>query len=371
VIEDETFLREEILDWLHYEGYEAFGAENGRLGIQRAERELPDLIICDISMPELDGYGVLLNIHARPETAAIPFIFITAKASRRDIRRGMELGADDYIAKPFTNVELFQAINTRLHKKHRQEEEHQRQIDHLQSTLTRVQEQKLLQSKLLGMFSHDFDGPVSSILITSSLLRQQMQGVKLPAWQEHLDRIDASARLLQQMREDVLVVAEIESGNLHFVPEPCQPHVMIERLLAVFKAIHGEKHQVHLEDQCEETIALDLRLFRQIAANLISNAMKYSARSTEIRITLQSTSRQFSFTVEDQGIGIPAAEQTSLFEPFQRGSNAAHTSGSGLGLAIVKQAVELHRGTIQIKSAVGSGTSVSVTLPLMTNGANH
>src|SRR5258707_7943590 len=117
VIEDEAMLRKEVLDILTFEGYEAIGAEDGLAGVECARRERPDLIVCDITMPRLDGYGVLLEIQANPATTDIPFIFVTARASHEDTRKGMASGADDYITKPFTRLDLLQAVKAPLEKK--------------------------------------------------------------------------------------------------------------------------------------------------------------------------------------------------------------------------------------------------------------
>lgn len=116
VIEDVLDLREDILDTLDCLGYEGFGAENGTVGVEIAQMHLPDLIICDIMMPHLDGYGVLEILNQDPKTATIPFIFISAKAEKSEIRKGMNLGADDYLTKPFTIAELKEAITARLEK---------------------------------------------------------------------------------------------------------------------------------------------------------------------------------------------------------------------------------------------------------------
>src|SRR6202007_983354 len=94
--------------------YEVMEAENGKAGVDLITRELPDLVICDIMMPELDGYGVLHMLSKNPKTSAIPFIFLTAKAERGDFRKGMEMGADDYITKPFDDIELLRAVESRL-----------------------------------------------------------------------------------------------------------------------------------------------------------------------------------------------------------------------------------------------------------------
>lgn len=114
VVEDNTDVRENITEILELANYEVVEAENGKVGVSKAVKEIPDLIICDIMMPELDGYGVLQIISQNPITAGIPFIFLTAKAEKSDVRHGMNLGADDYVTKPFEESELLSAIEIRL-----------------------------------------------------------------------------------------------------------------------------------------------------------------------------------------------------------------------------------------------------------------
>lgn len=120
IIEDNEDIRESTCEILLLAGFEVLKAENGKTGIDLAQKKLPDLILCDIMMPELDGYGVLYLLNKNPETAAIPFIFLTAKADRVDLRRGMEMGADDYLTKPFDDLELLNAIESRISKKEKQ-----------------------------------------------------------------------------------------------------------------------------------------------------------------------------------------------------------------------------------------------------------
>jgi CheY-like chemotaxis protein len=116
VVEDNNDIRENTAEILELSGYKTFTAANGKLGVETALREKPDIIVCDIMMPELDGYGVLHLLKKNPETQHIPFIFLTAKTERSDLRKGMELGADDYITKPFEDIELLTAIEIRLKK---------------------------------------------------------------------------------------------------------------------------------------------------------------------------------------------------------------------------------------------------------------
>jgi len=116
IIDDHEEIRENIAEILTLAGYHTLTAENGKKGVEIAQRDKPDLVICDIMMPELDGYGVLHLLKKNPETENIPLIFLTAKTERSDFRKGMEMGADDYITKPFDDIELLNAIETRLRK---------------------------------------------------------------------------------------------------------------------------------------------------------------------------------------------------------------------------------------------------------------
>jgi len=116
VIEDEEFVRLNLVEMLEAEDYQVVSAQNGMLGAMYALDYIPELIICDVMMPELDGYGVLNTLRQDSATATIPFIFLTAKADKADIREGMELGADDYLTKPFSRDELLQSITARLKK---------------------------------------------------------------------------------------------------------------------------------------------------------------------------------------------------------------------------------------------------------------
>ncbi len=121
IIEDNTEVRENLAELLELSDYEVETAENGKVGVGKALQSPPDLILCDVMMPELDGFGVLRILEKKPETSDIPFIFLTAKAERVDFRKGMNLGADDYLTKPFDDVELLDAIEMRLKKSERQQ----------------------------------------------------------------------------------------------------------------------------------------------------------------------------------------------------------------------------------------------------------
>jgi len=136
IIEDNNDIRENIVEILQLADYSVFEAQNGKAGVDLAIKHKPDIILCDIMMPELDGYGVLYILNKNPDTAAIPFIFLTAKAERLDLRKGMEMGADDYLSKPFDDMELLSAIETRLKKKEAQQDFYSKSLDRLSSLIS-------------------------------------------------------------------------------------------------------------------------------------------------------------------------------------------------------------------------------------------
>lgn len=132
IIEDNKDIRESSVEILVLAGYDVLEADNGKIGVELAQQHLPDMILCDIMMPELDGYGVLYLLSKNRETSNIPFIFLTAKAERADMRKGMEMGADDYLTKPFDDMELLNTIESRFHKKEKIEAFYSKSFESLQ-----------------------------------------------------------------------------------------------------------------------------------------------------------------------------------------------------------------------------------------------
>jgi two-component system, sensor histidine kinase and response regulator len=367
LVEDEVVLREEVASWLRLEGYETIEAGDGQTAVEIALREPVDLIISDITMPGLDGYGMLLELNSHPSTMHIPFIFVTARATYEDVRKGMDSGADDYITKPFTHPELLQAVQTRLIKKASQHEKFRHEIDQWHHAFEHEREQRQLRSKLVAMFSHDFRNPLSSILSSNSLLRDYWSRMDDEKRIAHFNSIEASARQLLQMLDDLLVVSQIESGSLAYKPQMINIGSFFQRIIEDFQSIHRETHQIVYENPQNLVVMADERLLRQIATNLISNAIKYSPPGT-IGVALVQQENSLIFSVQDNGIGIPEADQERLFSAFQRASNVGDVAGTGLGLAIVKEAAELHGGTIDLKSKQGVGTIIRVRFPLVLTG---
>ena len=180
---------------------------------------------------------------------------------------------------------------------------------------------------------------------------------------KHLNRAEASVRQLLQMLDDMLIISQMETSNLDFRPERLNMADFLQHIVDEFQFIHTETCSLVFKSQFADAVMADPRLLRQIAANLISNAIKYSPQGSEMLVLLERNDRQIMFSIRDQGIGIPESDQPRLFTAFQRASNVGEVRGTGLGLAIVKHAVELHGGTVELESKVGLGTTVTVKIP--------
>jgi CRP-like cAMP-binding protein/CheY-like chemotaxis protein len=156
IIEDNNEIRENIVEILELAGYEVYAASNGKTGVDLAIKNMPDIILCDIMMPELDGYGVLYMLNKYPEAATIPFIFLTAKAERVDLRKGMEMGADDYLTKPFDDMELLNSIESRLKKRDAQQAFYSKSLDSLNTLIAKndglAELKKIIQERKVRQF---------------------------------------------------------------------------------------------------------------------------------------------------------------------------------------------------------------------------
>jgi signal transduction histidine kinase len=363
MIEDEDAIREEVMDWLQFEGFKVFGARNGRLGLEAAKAHKPDLIICDINMPEMDGFQVLYELRTDAELHLTPFIFLTASDNRESFRTGMDLGADDYLTKPFTHSEVINAVRSRLQKHIEQQEAVQNQLKFLDRAFEEEREKRLLKSRLVAMFSHDFRNPLAVIMSSATLMRNYEDRINAAQRGEKLNRIISSVKQLIQMLDDMLVVAEMESGHFDASAETIDLSQFIAGIMDEFRAEHEENYQFRFDGNGGIRGDISPRLLRQIVVNLVSNAVRYSPPKSEIIVMLSQNKEATELVVQDFGIGIPEEDRPHLFEPFSRGSNAKHIKGTGLGLAIVKEAVELCRGEIGVESKLGEGTSFVIRFP--------
>ena len=358
VIEDAKDLRDDVVEMLSLEGYEAEGAENGIEGVRLAREFYPDLIVCDIMMPELDGYGVLQNLRATSDTATIPFIFLTAKTDRVDMRHGMVMGADDYLTKPFRVNELLDSIRVRLEK-----------IDELEKAATKRID--AMAENIMTALPHELRTPLNTIIGFSEMLMVESQTLKpdlITDWSQH---INVAAHRLYRLVENYLFYARLEvanSGNETVINvEDARmeyPLSMVE-MNVHNRAEHYGRHDDLVTDYVDTSAIrmLDVHL-NKIIEELVDNAFKFTEAGVVVKVSTQVDDRYFIFRVKDDGRGMANEDINSIgaYMQFQRWF--FEQQGMGLGLAIVKLLVKLYGGELNFVSLPTPGLEVEVKIPL-------
>jgi signal transduction histidine kinase len=257
--------------------------------------------------------------------------------------------------------------------------------EEIHNALQKEKELNELKSRFVSTTSHEFRTPLTTILSSAELLEHYSHKWSEEKKRSHLQRIQTMVQHMTQLLNDVLVIGKAEAGKLEFNPAPLDLVPFCLRLVEEFQLGKASTQDVttstsvvfvseqNLNSGASGELALlskqvstsmDEKLLRHIFSNLLSNAIKYSPNGGTVRWKLNLTDTEAIFQIQDQGIGIPPRDQARLFESFHRASNVGQIPGTGLGLAIVKKAVDLHKGTIQVRSEVGIGTTFTVTLPL-------
>jgi len=365
VIEDDASIRSRIVDTLELEGddYAVVSAANGLVGVERAKTELPDLIISDIMMPELDGYGVLREVRRHPPTALTPFIFLSAKGDRDHQREGMVLGADDYLTKPFTIDELLKAVSAQLAKHTIQQTQAQQQLDALRESIT-------------VSLPHELRTPLSSIIGFGELLRdyRSMSHENIIA---AIEQICTNAQRLQRLTENFILYAQLEvARSSKDWTEALQTNVSVLAQDIIARAAqrtaeeHDRLRDVHF-DTAPVTIAISAGHLTKIIEELVDNACKFSPPNTPISIKgrviadVANNQQHYELTITDSGRGMTVEQIHNIGAYIQFERKTYEQQGSGFGLILVKWIVEVYRGSINFTAAQNpSGTSVTLTLPV-------
>ncbi|MGA7935684.1 MAG: response regulator [Kovacikia sp.] len=354
VIEDDFSIRESILELLEVEGFDVISAENGNEGLQ-AVKEHPDLILCDVVMPQLDGYGVLSALRRNPATAIIPFIFLTAKNMKEYVRQGMGLGADDYLFKPFTAQELLKAITTRLNRQQTLVNQSQKQLESLRNSIA------------LSL-PHELRTPLNGILGLSELLKDDYEQLERQEIAEIAEGIHDAADRLHRLIQNYLLYVELELMTMDTdrlqalqTAKTYYPKVLIAKIATQIALKANRQADLYLNLQNTVVQISDLKLTK-IVEELTENAFKFSKPGTPVTLIAEATHQGLTLSIIDQGRGMTAEQIASLGAYMQFERKFYEQQGSGLGLAISKRLVEVHGGELTIESIPTQQTRVQITL---------
>lgn len=358
IIEDHKDLRDDVIEMLELEGYEAYGAEDGLSGIEIAKDHIPDLIVCDIMMPGMNGYEVLETLREYKATATIPFIFLTARAEKVSFRQGMMLGADDYLTKPLMVSELLESIQTQLRRR-----------SVLNEAATRHME--ALRENIATALPHELRTPLNTVIGFSEMLKSEAQRLKpdqIISWADH---INTAARRLHRLVENYLYYVRLQvahqAGQIPKLDETEMVYdvafILEEEALRVVND-YGRYDDLVLEIESGGTLALSYTDFTKIVQELVDNAIKFSEQGTPINVIGRVGHKGYELHFIDQGIGISPEkrDQIGAYMQFERLIN--EQQGMGLGLAIVDLITKTRNLDLNISNDDGKGTRVSITIPI-------
>ena len=361
-VEDEPRIRESIVAELVDAGYETVEAANGDEGMEAILEHDPDLVLCDITMPEKDGYELLTELRENhPQKSNTPFVFISARANREHIIAGKRLGADDYLTKPIDFEVLLATVESRLRQVNRMEE----------LRLTKEQAERANQAKIrfMNSMTHELRTPLNAIIGFSELLIGESSGpIGSDDYLEYAEFIRQSGHELLDKFSDILDLANLEAGKLKLHPEPIDMASTM-RSCIVFLDGAARAGKVTVEHRIADDLpplTADAEMVRKILIALLGNALRYSPPGSQVRMDVDADEDHgIAVTVSDDGAGIRPEDIPRLLTPFGQidiDLDSDH-KGVGMGLALAKALAERHGGDLTLESEPDKGTQVTVRLP--------
>ena len=348
VIEDDKLIQNNLFDLLTSEEYTVLCANNGIEGIEKVQSFYPDLIICDIMMPELNGFEVIERLQKDNDTAGIPFLFLTAKTDMENLRQGMRLGADDYLLKPFEIDELLESIKTRIRKNN--------------VNKTRI---KQMQDQIAHKIPHDLRTPLVPILGYAEMIEGEED---IDEIKKMIKTIRKSGKILHNRIEKFLlykdlVIREInKSGEMiNIIPT----EINNELVSFVSSNIPEEyKSPERINVNVEHTLLKINQWYLQIAiSELVENSLKYSHKDCQVFINGTQHKNSYELTIKDSGIGMTPNQINSITAFKKFNIDSIPEPGLGLGLAIVQKIISFYGGSLTLSSSIGEYTECKIVLP--------
>jgi two-component system, sensor histidine kinase and response regulator len=359
VIDDAEFILESTSTLLEFEGYEVFTASNGEIGFNIAMEIIPDMIICDISMPKMNGYAVLDKIRNSTQLSTVPFIFLTAFTEKVNMRTGMEKGADDYIIKPFTREELIAAIDAQWNKHKLFEDRVQKKVDEVGKNVTYA-------------LPHEFRTVLNEVIGSAKFLNSAANTISVEETKEiATDIIESSNRLLK-ITENFLIYVNIEA----FVTNPLKKlqlrTYITEEPVTILKdtAIDLSKKYGRIDDFLianlpEKTIIeMSQESYSKLIYELIDNAFRFSEPGEKVTVEFKKDINFLNITIKDEGRGMTLSQINNIAALTQFDRAVYEQQGVGLGLIVAKRLIEIHDGKFEISQNKNKGTIVTFNIPI-------
>jgi len=360
IVDDDKFNLMYLNNLLGQE-FTLFMARDGKEAIEKASKYTPDLILLDIIMPGMDGYQVLSILKKSEKTQKIPVIFITGLSSNEDEKKGLALGAEDYISKPFNDTIVLLRIRNQL-----------KIINNMRLIIEKELAEKTSRAKseFLSRMSHEIRTPLNAIIGMTNLARNSDDSEKR---NNYLEKSAVASGELLRLIEDVLNISDLRDGEFNINNNEFQFDNMLQSVLEKTSTMTKRKNQTFLtsiDPSLPKIIIGDDRRLAQVIDKLLSNARKFTPDNGEIRlnafvVNTENDQLTIQIDVTDNGIGIPKDKQDIIFLAFEQADGGIDRKydGAGLGLHISKTIIEKMGGKIWVESELGKGSKFSFTFP--------
>ncbi|MES1244278.1 MAG: ATP-binding protein [Acidobacteriota bacterium] len=356
--------------------YDVIAVADGRAALRAARERVPDLILSDVMMPGLDGFGLLRELRADPELRQVPMILLSARAGEEARVEGLGAGADDYLTKPFNARELQArvAATLRLARLRREALTEKEQLEaELRERAEQLAEADRRKDEFLATLAHELRNPLAPIRNALHILRSAGDGK--PGDRRLHDMMERQVGHMVRLVDDLLEISRITRGKIELRPEAVEVQAILRSAVDTSRPLldaAGHTLEISLPDEAQPPLIVEADPVRlsQVVANLLNNAAKYTPTGGRISLTAARDGDDVVISVRDTGVGIPPEMLPRVFELFtQVDRTRKHSQGGlGIGLALVKSLVEMHRGKVEARSAgLGQGSEFVVRLPLLTD----
>ncbi len=343
---------------LNPEGYQIYATLSGKQALNVLKQKDIDLVLLDISMPEMDGYETITHIKQDKDIANVPVIFVTARSQSEDIIKGFQHGAVDFITKPFNATELLQRVATHVKIKHQQKviEQKNKELEEVNAT----------KDKFFSLIAHDLKNPFTTILGFTNLLISNLDTYDETKIKHFLSLIENSTKNTHKLLENLLQWSRSQTGNIKFEPQTISLKHILQEVVMIVEP-QANKKEISIKSEAPEELQFegDLNMINTIVRNLLSNALKFTNRNGSIYLKANKENESVVISIEDTGVGMSQQKCETLFEIHKKTSTLGteNEKGTGLGLILCKEFVEKHKGTIKVESTLNIGSKFTVTLP--------
>ncbi|MCB1192119.1 MAG: hybrid sensor histidine kinase/response regulator [Leptospiraceae bacterium] len=334
-------------------------AKDGKQALHVLEKMIPDLILLDVSMPDMDGFEVCKILKNNSRTKDIPIIFLTARAESEDVVKGFHTGGADYVTKPFRIEELKARMNT--HLKLRQKE-------------LQLQELNATKDKFFSIIAHDLKNPFSGIIGISDIILKNLKTMSLEKLEEMMQILHDSSYHGYRLLENLLEWSRTQTNSIGYKPENFYIKDILNQTYYLVKSNADQKNiRLSLEMHTTEQVYADPNMILTVVRNLVANAIKFTPKNGEIKVIANKQGNEIVVSIIDNGIGIEQENISKLFDIGSKLSNPGteNEKGTGLGLILCKEFVHINNGEINVKSELGKGSTFSFTLPQISDSDRY